>query len=227
MYYCIMASHRNPSSINRRIREGLSRLATTMRIDDWQRAKAAGLNPTQLSILELIEGRSDGMSVKDIAAHLGVSQPTATDSIIALERKGLITKTSSTADRRAVNITLTDDGLSALQKDNAPLSVAEQAAAALAAGEQENMLLMLAKMIRHLQEIEAIPIQRMCVNCCYFVPFAHTDAERPHHCNFVDAAFGQRDIRIDCHDHETADPALQSANWDAFRQGSASNPPGS
>lgn len=222
-----METPKNRASIKHRIREGLSRVATAMRIDDWQRAKAAGLNPTQLSILELLEGRPDGMSVKDIAAHLGVSQPTATDSIIALERKGLLTKTSSPSDRRAVNVALTGDGLSALRKDSAPPSVAEQAVAALAAGEQEDMLLMLVKMIRHLQEIDAIPIQRMCVSCRYFAPFAHTDAARPHHCNFVNAAFGQPDIRIDCRDHETADPAFQSASWDAFRQGSASTPPGS
>lgn len=222
-----MESPKDPTSVNHRIREGLSRMAGAMRTDDWQRAKAAGLNPTQLSILELLEGRPRGMSVKDVAAYLGVSQPTATDSITALERKSLLTKSGAASDRRVVNVTLTAGGLSAIQAGRSLRGVCERAVAALTAGEQEGMLLMLVKMIRHLQEIDAIPIQRMCVSCRYFAPFAHADAARPHHCNFVDAAFGQRDIRIDCRDHETADPAFQAANWDAFRQGSASTPPGS
>lgn len=63
-----------------------------MRSDDWNRAKTSGLNPTQLSILELLEGRKDGLGGKEIAANLGVSQPTATDSIVALERKGFVAR---------------------------------------------------------------------------------------------------------------------------------------
>lgn len=76
-----MTTPKNPHAIDTRIREGLSRLATVLRVDDWNRAKAAGLNPTQLAILTLLDGRgARGLGVKEIAAHLGVSQPTATDS---------------------------------------------------------------------------------------------------------------------------------------------------
>jgi hypothetical protein len=49
-----METPKDPFSISVRIREGLSRLATAMRVDDWDRAKAAGLNPTQLAILTLL-----------------------------------------------------------------------------------------------------------------------------------------------------------------------------
>ncbi|WP_230174422.1 MarR family transcriptional regulator [Rhizobium sp. CECT 9324] len=190
-----------------------------MRTDDWTRAKTSGLNPTQLAILELLEGRADGLGVKEIAANLGVSQPTATDSIAALERKGFVAKRSAGADRRGVNVGITGEGVSVLEEGQNSPNVAEQSVDALADHEQEELLITLVKMIRHLQEIDAIPIQRMCASCRYFAPFAHSDAAQPHHCNFVDAAFGQRDIRIDCREHETADPASRAATWDVFQQG--------
>lgn len=212
-----METPKNPLSINYRIREGLARMAMIARLDEWNRAKASGVNPTQLAILTLLEGRGSGMGVKDVAAHLGVSQPTATDSILALEKKGLVVKRADAADKRAVSVALTEDGLAALAHEGGDLG--EQAVGSLEDGEQEELLLALVKMIRHLQEQNAIPVQRMCVTCRFFGPFAHPDEDRPHHCHLVNAAFGQRDLRVDCREHEQADPASRAATWDAFQTG--------
>ncbi|KQQ91018.1 MarR family transcriptional regulator [Aureimonas sp. Leaf324] len=209
-----------PTSINHRILEGLTRVATAMRIDEWDRAKATGLNPTQLAILDLLEGRAGGLGVKDIAVHLGVSQPTATDSVGALERKGLLAKKAVEGDRRAVRVVVTAEGLSVLSSGSQGAGLAERAVDALDPVRQQHLLTTLVAMIRHLQEIDAIPIQRMCVGCRHFAPYAHSDAAQPHHCNLVDAAFGQRDLRVDCREHETADPQSRAATWDRFLQGS-------
>lgn len=207
-------------SLDYRIREGLSRLSTVLRVDEWNKAKTTGLNPTQLAILGLLEGRgSDGLGVKEIAAHLGVSQPTATDSINALERKDCVAKQPGMTDKRAVRVALTAVGLAALSQANQEQSLVGRALAALGDGEREDLLLSLIKMIRHLQEAGAIPVQRMCVSCRYFMPFAHADAARPHHCEFVDAAFGQQELRVDCRDHVEADPSRRAAAWDAFQAG--------
>ncbi len=215
-----METPKNPLSINYRIREGLSRVGMAMRIDEWNKAKATGLNPTQLAILTLLEGRDeDGLGVKDIAAHLGVSQPTATDSINALERKQLIEKRQGSNDKRAVRVALTDEGLSVLKEAGEEKGLAEQAVGSLDADAQETLLVSLVTMIRQLQEAGAIPVQRMCVSCQYFAPNVHPDPARPHHCKFVDEAFGQRELRIDCRDHLEADPAFRAATWNAFQPG--------
>jgi DNA-binding MarR family transcriptional regulator len=215
-----METPKDPFSISVRIREGLSRLATAMRVDDWDRAKAAGLNPTQLAILTLLEGRREGgLGVKEVAAHLGVSQPTATDSINALERKAYLEKRPEASDRRAVRVVPTAAGLAAVTASDTGDGPAAEALGALDEHEQEALLLSLVKMIRHLQVAEAIPVQRMCVTCRHFSPFAHADTTRPHHCHFVDAAFGQRALRVDCRDHDEADPASRAATWDAFQAG--------
>lgn len=214
-----METPANPTLISHRLREAFARVATVMRIDDWERAKQAGINPTQLAILELLEGREGGLGVKEIAAHLGVSQPTATDSINALVRKGAVEKRAVAGDGRAVAIVPTREGKALLATDAASGGATGQAVDALGAAEQEQLLLSLIRMIREFQEAGAIPIQRMCTSCRYFAPFAHPGATRPHHCRFVDAAFGQRELRIDCRDHQTADPASRAATWEAFQAG--------
>jgi DNA-binding MarR family transcriptional regulator len=214
-----MDSPKNPTLIDHRIREALSRLATALRSDDWLRAKAAGVNPTQYAILECLEGRADGLGVKDIAFQLGVSQPTATDSVAALERKALVVKRASDIDRRAVHVALTADGRAALRAGESVAGVAAEATAALPDEDKETLLVLLVAMIRQLQEANAIPIQRMCVSCRHFRPYAHAGAARPHHCNFVNAAFGQRELRVDCRDHDAADPASRAATWDVFQHG--------
>jgi DNA-binding MarR family transcriptional regulator len=209
---------KNPTAIHHRIREGLSRVAMVMRSDDWSRARTTGLNPTQHAIVELLEGRPAGLGVKDIAFHLGVSQPTATDSIVALERKGYIAKRPRPDDKRSVDVCLTEEGRAVLEIGPSE-NMAELAVEALTQHEQEYLLMTLVKMIRLLQQRDAIPIQRMCVSCRFFSPFAHVDAAKPHHCNFVDAPFGQRDFRIDCRDHDTASLSSQTAIWDEFQRG--------
>lgn len=210
--------------VHARIVEGLERIATALRADDWVRARSAGVNPTQLAILRLLDGRGPGWTVKELSLQLGVSQPTATDSILALERKALIEKRADPADGRAVRIVITGAGRAAVRAGGEAASAVDRAAAALDDDDQEQLLVQLVSVIRELQEQGAIPIQRMCVNCRYFRPYAHTDAARPHHCNFVDAAFGQQDLRIDCRDHETADPSARAATWGAFQKDH--HPPG-
>lgn len=214
-----METPTDPDTITHRLREALARVATVMRVDDWERAKQVGLNPTQLAILDLLEGRPGGLAVREIAAYLGVSQPTATDSINALERKGLVEKLPSSTDRRVVTVMLSAEGLRLSRHDNAAEGAADRAIKTLPAMELEMLLLTMVRLIRELQETNAIPIQRMCATCRHFAPFAQPGTARPHHCRFVDAAFGQRDLRIECRDHEIAAPASRAATWEAFQAG--------
>lgn len=213
-----METPKNPNPVQSRIREGFSRLAAVLRADEWERAKVLGLNPTQLAILGLLEGRMHGLGVKEIAAHLGVSQPTATDSINALEKKGHVEKRAGLADGRSVGVHLSTKGAALLREEMAG-DLIGGAIGALGVDAQEELLVTLITMIRQLQEENAIPQQRMCVSCRYFSPFAHPQSETPHHCHFVDAPFGQRELRVDCREHEQADPTSRAAIWDAFQAG--------
>src|SRR3546814_1625669 len=70
-------------------------------------------------------------------------------------------------------------------------------------GERAAFLKGLTKMIGALQTRGTIPVQRMCVSCAHFRPNVHSDAATPHHCAFVDAAFGDASLRLDCEDRKS------------------------
>ncbi len=205
--------------LTRRLREGLDRIAAAMRADEWGVAEEAGLTPTQLHALTFIAGRGDaGLRLRAVAEHLGVTQPTATNSIAALARKGLVAKLPEAQDKRAVAIRVTPAGCDVVRAIGLAMTSAERALETLTPQEQQTLLALVIKTIRALQQAKAIPPQRLCVTCRHFRPYAHEDAELPHHCALVDAAFGGRHLRLDCPEHDAAPPPLIEEAWRAFER---------
>ena len=74
----------------------------------------------------------------------------------------------------------------------------------------------LVKMNRTLQIQGEIPVSRMCVTCRYFQPHVHADRAQPHHGAFVDQPFGDRQLCLECADHDAASAANAQATWDRF-----------
>lgn len=207
-----------PIPLADRINDGLKRIAAAMRSDEWAAAQTLGVNPTQLQILTYLDARSTGTRVTEIAAHLGVSQPTATDSVNALQRKGYVAKAAG-ADRRSSTVGITSEGRDALREAGQSENVTRDALAALPAAEQQELLMSLVKVITTLQEAGAIPVQRMCSTCRYFEAHRHAGKDAPHHCHFVNAPLRRRDFRVDCRDHEIADPDTRAATWASLQAG--------
>lgn len=203
-----------------RLREGFERLALVVRAETWAAAGEAGLNPSQAQVLGLLAARPAGLRPKAIAAHLGVSAASTADTLSALARKGLLVREPDPGDARAVIVRVTPTGrrlglaISQASPHMAP------ALTQLGPEAQEQLLLAQIALIRLLQLAGAVPVQRMCVSCRHFRPHAHPGEAAPHHCAFVDAAIGGRDLRLDCGEHEEDDPAAQAATWTAFAKGS-------
>ena len=201
----------------RRLRDGFERIAAVLRADQWSTTNVLGLNPAQAQVLNFLIGRGDaGIRVKEIALHMGVAQPTATETILALERKDLVSKAPDAQDGRAISVRATAKGRKAAKATNINATQTEIAISQLSDSEQQDLLLLQVKLIRLLQQSGAISEQRMCVTCKYFQANTHSDANNPHHCDFVDAAFGNRDLRLDCGEHETAEPSVQATTWLTF-----------
>lgn len=201
------------AALHSHIATGLTRLGTALRADAWQRADASGVTPTQALILTHLIERGPAR-VGALAAALRVTQPTASDAVAALARKGLVARRPDPADARAARIAITAKG----RRAAAPALPVPVVAAlgALDAQEQAALLKSLMKMIRALQQAGAIAPQRLCVTCAYFRPYLHDDAAAPHHCAFVDAAFGDAALRLDCGDHVEAGAADQTERWSRF-----------
>ena len=214
----MITNDHSPAPLARRLRDGLERIAGALRSEQWQAAGALGLTPTQLHILIYLAGRGDaGARVTEIGRQLGISQPTASDSAAALQRKTLIFRAKGTQAWRntpAGQIAVSTAGLAA--------TGSMEVLSHLSIGDQESLLLLLIKLIRGLQASGAIVPQRLCVTCQHFRPNAHPGSDKPHHCAFVNAAFGTVQLRLDCGEHEPADPASQAATWETFTTGAAS-----
>ncbi len=199
-----------------RLREGLERIAFVLRADLWVLAGQAGLNPTQAQVLNLLASRPNGLRAKDIAAHLSVSAPSMTDTLAALARKELITRDADPGSPKTVLVRPTEAGRALGERIAQASTQVGEALATLSVSAQAELLLTQIALIRQLQRAGAIPLQRMCVSCRYFRPRSYPGSAKLHHCAFIDAPIGDRDLRLDCMEHETADAALQDANWAAF-----------
>lgn len=208
------ASHTD--GLPERLHDGLERIALVSRAEMWASAGRAGLNPTQAQVLALLAGRPEGLRARDIAAHLGVSAASISDTLAALLRKGLVGREADPGDGRAMTVRLSEAGLALARDLTRAASPVVEALAALPAPMQEQMLLAQIALIRQLLDRGVITPQRMCATCRHFRPNAHPGRARAHHCAFVDAAIGNRDLRLDCGEHEAADAAFQAATWTAL-----------
>ena len=173
-----------------------------MRSQAWQGAESQGLTPTQGQILALLQSAAEtGMRLSAIAAGIATSPATASDAVSSLVKKGLVSRERAADDRRAIAIRLTPDGLKQAKQAASWPDFLIDAVDTLSAEEQTVFFKGLTTIIRTLQEQNTIPVSKMCVTCHYFNPNVYDHPDRPHHCNFVNAPFGDRDLRLDCPEH--------------------------
>lgn len=187
--------------LERRLADGLSRLAAVARQLDWQAAEAAGLSPTQADILRFVTHRPEGVRLSAAAAHAGVHKATASDAVAALERKALVRKYSDARDGRAIALKATVKGRKTAQDWPASFT---PVVAGLSEAEREMLLGLVIKMIRQLQQQELIAPQRTCVTCRFFRENVAPGTDAPHFCTFVGASMAERHLRVDCPEHESA-----------------------
>lgn len=199
------------------IAAALSRLGLFLRSAGWQAARAVGLTPTQAEILSHLARRGPTRGAA-LAEALGVTPATLSDSATALVAKGLAERHPDPADARATLLHLTPDGMATT--GSMPEAPGDLLAAlgTVPLRDRAALLRGLVTIIRSLQEARAIPVQRMCVTCRHFRPHAHADPTRPHHCAFVDSAFGDAELRVDCGDHEEAAEGERARNWARFSE---------
>ena len=199
---------------------GLEKIGLAMKSRTWRREGRAGLGPLQRQVLTLLRAKPDqSAQVSTIAEELVVRLPTASEAVATLERKRLVKRSRSQRDGRIVTVELTSRGARAC----APaVGMPNQLAAAtdsLSAAEQVAFLKGLTKIIRSLQEQGEISVARMCVTCRYFRPHQHDDVAQPHHCDYVNAPFGEQALRLECAEYEPASISQARESWERFNHG--------
>jgi len=202
-------------STSHHIISGLARIGIFLRSQDWKKAEQTDLTATQSQILSQLASRGPAR-VGSIAEGLAVAQPTATTAIGTLVRKGLIEKRADPEDARAAQLHLTRSGVRKARAISGWPEALTAAVDELDDSERAGFLRSLTSVIRSLQRQQVIPVQRMCATCVHFRPNVHDDPNTPHHCDFVNAAFGDAQLRLDCGDHESLSEPRAVAVWQRF-----------
>jgi DNA-binding MarR family transcriptional regulator len=210
--------------LDKRVTIGLAKIGIALKQQAWAEAGGRGLTPTQGQVLALLRANPDGLRLGALAEQLGVTAATTSDSVTALQRKGLVTKEPMAGDGRGVIVLLTPTGTREAAAAAAWPDFLLEAVGELSTVEQATFLRALVSMIRTLQEKGRIPVARMCVSCRFFRPYQHDNPARPHHCAFVDAPFGDGELRLDCPDFRTAPDEQAAQTWLAFRAPTKADP---
>ncbi|MEK9970927.1 MAG: MarR family transcriptional regulator [Ferrovibrio sp.] len=128
---------------------------------------ANGLNPAQWEALRfLAQANKYSRSPTALADYLGATKGTVSQTLIALESKGLITRCKKTEDRRQVDLCLTDAGQAMLAKD--PMQTLEQAATEVADELGAEMVKGLSRLLHDLQTRNQINEFGVCQDCSLF-----------------------------------------------------------
>jgi DNA-binding MarR family transcriptional regulator len=204
-------------AVRQQLITGLLKIGLATRHRAWQGGEALGLSPTQGQVLVLLLSRS-GKSTRigDIATELAVSQPTASVTIRALIAKGLVERVTAVDDKRAVDLRLTPSGRDLARQALGWSDFLLAAVDDLDGAEQAVFQRSIVKMIRAMQLRGEISVSRMCPTCQFFRPNAHPHSPQPHHCAFVDAPFGDRQLRLDCADFQPASAEMAEDRWVQF-----------
>lgn len=204
------------------LRHALLRLGEVLRTETWRSDASIRLHPSQARMLRLLASSPDGFNVGAIAHDIGIRQPTVSRAVNTLVRKGLVEKAAQRG--RAVSVRLSSLGRDWIARSEDRGSALDEAIEALSPQEQASLLASATKMIRTLQVSGAIAPQRLCVTCAYFQPNQHSDPNARHHCTMVGAAFGDRELKLDCPEHHPASPDQADQAWSMWQKESAAPP---
>ena len=164
------------------------------------RGHELGLKPVQWEALRyLSRANRFSRTPSGLTAYLGSTKGTVSQTLIALEGKGLIRKKADPGDRRAVRLELTAAGRRALESD--PLEEFAESLAALGkTGEGALERQLTALLSERLEQTEGRPFG-ICRTCTHFEKKAPEG--KPHRCGLLDVPLSAEDAEQICVEQES------------------------
>lgn len=192
-------NHQNQSTESK-IVASLERISQAFRVLLWRESKEFSLSPIQVQVLIFLMHHSDEKrKVSYLADEFNMTKATISDTIKALEKKGLITKETEPDDSRSYIIQLTANGYEIARKNSFFTQEIRTPVDKMSSDDKENLLLSLLNIIRHLNKTGIITIQRMCLNC---VHYQSTNNGEQHYCKLLNQKLQNSELRVDCPEHE-------------------------
>ncbi len=189
---------RTDQSIDDKILGVLERLGQAHRSFLQELATRNGLTPLQVQVVTVLgEGPPPLPYVGDIARELGITQPSASDAVAALEAKGYVSRVVDSNDRRRVALALTERGVQLDEQLIRDRKSLRTALGTVAEEERSAVLIALQRVMTAFSEAGIVPNARNCHTCRYL----GDDVEFGFRCNYAREPMTQGELRVNCIDH--------------------------
>lgn len=177
----------------------LERLARVMRAREHE----DGLTPAQREALRYL-ARANRFSNTPgaLTRYLGATKGTISQTVMALERKGLISKAARNA-KKSVHLSLTEQGLAVLDQD--PWVELAAAVESLGGKTRRRMQRGLGELLDHALQQAGLASYGVCASCRFFREKGRDgDAKGPHLCMLFEDALTDDDAGRICVEHQPA-----------------------
>lgn len=162
-------------------------------------------HPVEHQAMLLLSRRDREYRLAALAAELGASVPATMAVLSPLIEQGLVEmRPAPSYASHDMRVAATEKGLA---QTPAPANWADALISEVDSLDdlaQQRLLRVVTTQISDLQQEGRIPVTHMCLSCRFFEGYRHPGTAAPHHCWFVDAPFGYRELRLHCPDHIAA-----------------------
>ena len=173
----------------------LERLSSLTRVWFREHPQLSELQPIQLSALMYL-GRCNRYSNTPLAVteYLGLTKGTVSQSLKALEAKGLLTKTQDARDKRSVHLALTPPARALLDAVIPPDFLI--AAARRMGTRSEDLEGLLLELLRNIQRGEDVPSFGLCRSCRF-----HRTVAGGSFCGLTEEPLEMIEVDLICREH--------------------------
>lgn len=191
-----MTTRRDQISV--RIAELLDRLGLFQR----SRQQADGLNPAQWEALRYVSRANRySRSPTALTSFLGATKGTVSQTLLALERKRLLSRRRDARDGRAIRLELTPAGLACLAAD--PLGEVAAAAEGLMPETRQALSDGLTELLTALQRDHDRRPFGICASCRFFHrDGSATEPGGPHRCGLTGEPLAEPETALICAEHQ-------------------------
>lgn len=162
---------------------------------------ANGIKPAQWEALRyLARANRFSRSPGALSEFLGSTRGTVSQTLIALEKKGLVKRMPSPRDGRGTALELTASGRGLVSED--PLLEVEDIAADLPDEIQESLAASLTEVLRRMQQRNGFRAFGVCRSCRFFRHQAGApEGVGPHRCGLTGESLSEADSGMICREH--------------------------
>jgi len=158
---------------------------------------SAGLNPAQWEALRyLARANRYSRTPGALADFLGTTKGTASQTVIALESKGFISRARAANDRRSVQIDLTESGLDLMDRD--PTELIADAAAELLPAEREALVRVMGRLVKSVRGAQGFVEFGPCLDCTHHCAEAEKDGAAGSRCALTGELLAAEDAARIC-----------------------------